>query len=201
MYNRGASKYPDKRSIIAEIWRRYNEGLPLNYNAIHAEDDSLRRRCTKLFGGYRYAVEAAGFTYSKVRIDTDKASYYGNLFENIVGELLTELSIEYEQYAHSKYNPDFVLSHGRWIDAKLSEWTVTNRDCDTIEKYEPICRSLTVIYLRGRENDRMITKKTRLIHVNKYVKQLPRHRRGYFYARFEEILRNLNELDENNNGG
>jgi hypothetical protein len=194
-YSRGAGKYPDKRSIIAEIWRRYREGLPLNYSAIRNEDDALRRRTTALFGGYRYAVEASGFTYDKVRVDTDMASYYGNVFEGLVGEIFNELSIENEQYAHSKYNPDFVLSHNRWVDAKLSEWTIANRDCDTIEKYEPFCRSLTIVYLRCRENDRMVTSKTRLIHVNKYVKQLPRHKRGYFYAKFDEIERKLNDLE------
>ncbi|MEK4630560.1 hypothetical protein MKZ17_20480 [Solibacillus sp. FSL R7-0682] len=194
-WNRGAGKYPDKRSIISEIWRRYREGLPLNYNAIHTEDDALRRRCTSLFGGYRYAVEAAGFTYSSVRIDTDMASYYGNVFESLLCELFTELKLHFEQYAHSKYNPDFVLSNNRWVDAKLSEWTVTNRDCDTVQKYEPYCKSLTIVYLRGRDNDRMITCKTRLIHVNRYIKQLPRHKRGYFYAKVNEIERKLNEVE------
>lgn len=193
--NRGAWKYPDKRSIITEIWRRYYEGLPLNYNAIHAEDDSLRRRCTALFGGYRNAVEAAGFSYDSVRVDTDMASYYGMIFENLVGEILTELRIDFEQYAHSKYNPDFVISHNRWIDAKLSEWTITNRDCETIEKYEPCCRRLTIVYLRGRDYDRMITNKTRLMHVNRLVKQLPRYKRGYFYTKFSEIERGLNETE------
>lgn len=194
-YSRGSSKYPDKRSIIAEIWRRYHLGLPLNYNAIHAEDDALRRRCTTLFGGYRYAVEAAGFKYDKVRVDTDMASYYGNVFENLLSEILEELGFGFEQYAHSVYNPDFVLSHNRWIDAKLSEWTINNRDCDTLKKYEPNCRMLTIVYLRGRETDRMITRKTRMTHVNKFIKQLPRHKRGYFYAKINEINAELNEIE------
>lgn len=194
-YNRGASKYPDKRSIIAEIWRRHLEGHPLNYTAIRTEDDALRRRCTTLFGGYKHAVEAAGFTYSSVRVDTDTASYCGNLFELLVGELLLELQVDYEQYAHSKYNPDFVIGHNRWIDAKLSEWTVSNRDCDTVEKYEPHCSFLTIIYLRGRELDRMISAKTRLVHVNKYIKQLPRHKRGYFYEEVNELERKLNDIE------
>lgn len=194
-YNRGAGKYPDKRSIIAEIWRRYNDDLPLNYNAIHAEDDALRRRSTYLFGGWRYAVETAGFIYDKVRVDTDKASYFGHKFERLFGEILFELDISFEQYAHSKYCPDYVIDHGRWIDVKLSEWTITNRDCDTVGKYEPHCRSLTIVYLRGRILDKMITDKTRLIHIDYYLKQLPRRRRGYFYAQINGLL---TDLDENN---
>lgn len=197
-YNRGSHKYPDKRSIIEEIWRRCVEGLPMNYSAIRVEDDTLRRRCTALFGGYRYAVEAAGFSYDSVRIDTDAASYYGYVFEGLLGELFTELGVEYERYAHSKFQPDFVLKHNRWVDAKLSEWTIENRDCSTIEKYEPFCRSLTIVYLRGRDIDRMYNGKTRLIHVNKLIKQLPRYKRGNFYARIDEITRKLNDLEAKN---
>jgi hypothetical protein len=194
-YNRGAGKYPDKRSIIAEIWRRYREGLPLNYNAISSEDDSLRKRSTKLFGGYRYAVEAAGFTYDSVRVDTDTASYCGNLFETAVAEILVELEVDFEQYAHSKYNPDFVLKHNRWVDAKLSEWTITNSDCDTVEKYTPHCRSLTIIYLRGRVSDRLFAGKTRMTHISYLIKQLPRHKRGYFYAQIDEIMTKLKTIE------
>jgi hypothetical protein len=192
-YNRGAWKYPDKRSIISEIWRRYAEGLPLNYSAIRTDDDSLRRRSTALFGGWRYAVEAAGFNYDDVRVDTDMASYYGYKLEMLFGELLTELRVEFEQYAHSRFNPDYVLTHGRWIDVKLSEWTISNDDYETITRYEPYCRSLTIVFLRGRDIDRMITRKTRLINIRRYVKQLPRHKRGYFYARLNAIENELKE--------
>lgn len=168
----------------------------MNYNAIRIEDDALRRRTTALFGGYRNAVEAAGFMYDSVRIDTDMASYYGNVFENIIGEIFEKLGMSYEQYAHSKYNPDFVLDKGRWIDAKLSEWTIDNRNCDTIEKYLPHCKTLTIVYLRGRDSDRMYANKVRLIHVNKYVKQLPRRERGYFYAKINDITTKLNEIEK-----
>lgn len=195
--DRGSSKYPDKRSVIAEIWRRYENGLPMNYSAIHNEDDALRRRCTTLFGGYKYAVEAAGFTYDAVRVDTDTASYCGNLFESLLSELLTDLSVEFEQYSHSKYRPDFVLSNNRWIDAKLSEWTVYNSDCDTVKKYEPFCRSLTIVYMRGKVIDKMITNKTRIVHVNLLIKQLPKHKQTYYKRKIDAILTKLDSNDVN----
>lgn len=193
-YNRGAAKYPDKRSIISEIWRRKLEGLPLNYSAIRQEDDALRRRTTALFGGWKYAVIEAGLSYDDVRVDTDMASYYGYVFEAVVGDILAELRVPYERYAHSQYNPDFVLSNGVWVGVKLSEWTARSRDCDTIEKYRPHCRALRIVYLRGRDLDTMFDEKTRFTHVNSFVRQLPKSSREKYIANLSEIQNALTEV-------
>lgn len=168
--------------------------MPLNYSAIRQEDDALRRRTTALFGGWKYAVIEAGLSYDDVRVDTEMASYYGYEFEAIFGEILTELKVSYEQYAHSQYCPDFVLNNGVWVDVKLSEWTARSRDCDTIEKYRPHCRALRIVYLRGRELDTMFDEKTRFTHVNSFVKQLPKSSRGKYNANLSEIRNALVEV-------
>lgn len=140
---------------------------------------SLDRR----FGGVHGACKHFGLP----NLERDGADVYkqsGWKFEDLLGELFAELRINYEKYKHEKYRPDFVVGL-RWFDAKLSEWTI--RTCSTVENYEPHCASLTIIYLRGNDTDRMLTNKTRIVHVNRYVKQLPRHRRGYFYRKFNDI--------------
>lgn len=192
---RGSHKYPDKQSVIAEIRRRYNDGLPVNYSAIRVQDDALRKRCTALFGGYKYAVESSGYDYDKFRIDTNTSAYYGIVFEELVNNLFSELRVEYGESGSSKFRPDIVLRYKRWVDVKLSEWTVDNRDCPTVNKYLPQCRSLTIVYLRGRKGERMYNDKVRLINVREYVKQLPRSKRGYFYEQINDIETNVNGIE------
>jgi hypothetical protein len=117
--------------------------------------------------GYNSAYQIAGFE-----------------FEDILGHILTELGYGYTRPHVGHCRPDFAIN-SRWFDAKLSEWTINT--CGTVRKYEPHCRSLTIIFARGRDIDRMVSDKTRLIHVNRYIKQLPRSQRGYFYAKIREI--------------
>ena len=192
---RGSHKYPSKQSVINEIKRRYNEGLPVNYSAIRMEDDGLRRRSTTLFGGYKNAVTEAGFNYDEFRIDTEMSSYYGNKFEELVREIFDELGIYWHGEHNTEYQPDMVTRHNKWVDVKLSEWTIANRDCMTVENYTPHCRMLTIIYMRGREGDRMYANNVRLINVNEYIKQIPRRKRGYFYAEIDKIEHRLGEIE------
>ncbi|MGG2024230.1 hypothetical protein AB1282_00330 [Gottfriedia sp. S16(2024)] len=175
------------------IIEKLTEALENRYTSMEIRNkyvglgDSLDRR----FGGIHNACKHFGLP----SIERDGADIYkhsGWKFEDILGELFNELDIKYEKYKHDKYRPDFVVGK-RWFDAKLSEWTINT--CNTIENYEPLCSSLTIVYLRGREHDRMLTNKTRMVHVNKYVKQLPRDKRGYFYAKFNDILTKLNEAE------
>jgi hypothetical protein len=178
---------PDyKQALLDEILTRQREGLPLNYDAIR--NTGLRSRARTHFGGWRSAIEAAGLSYDDVRIDTDTASYYGYALEALFGEVLTELNVRYTQYEHERYDPDYVLDNDRWIDVKLSEWTVSSHHSETLERYEPHCKSLTIVFLRGDKTcDRMLTPKTRLVNVSHYVKQLPRVRQRYYNAKLRDI--------------
>ncbi|SET41966.1 hypothetical protein SAMN05216389_1112 [Oceanobacillus limi] len=178
-----------------EIIRRHSEGLPVNYSAIRVQDDALRRRCTALFGGYSKAVEACGFNYDDFRTDTAMASYYGIILEDLVKDIFAELRIEFGEKPPGNLRPDIIMRYKRWVDVKLSEWTIDNRDCPTVEKYLPHCRSLTIVYLRGRQGGRMYDDKVRLINVKEYVKQLPKHIRSYYYSKLDEIETMLNEIN------
>lgn len=112
---------------------------------------------------------------------------YGKLFEKIVNELLTDLNIHYSKIYNQKCNPDYVLKNNVWMDAKLSRWTITQASCKTLEKYEPHCNLLIIVYLRGEVMDKMITKKTRLISVRLLIKQLPVHLQTAYINKIDEI--------------
>lgn len=192
---RGSRKYPNKASCINEVRRRLREGLPLNYSAIRYQDDALRRRTTYLFGGWNNTLAAAGLNPEDYRTDTEMASFYGIKFEDTIDQLFTALAIPFvRQPDLFGLRPDFTLRNGVWVDVKLSEWTVDTRNCETVEKYTPHCRLLTIVYLRGREIDRMYANNARLIHVNNLIKQLPRRTRGYFYGEMAKIERSLAEI-------
>jgi hypothetical protein len=174
-----------KQSLANYLLNLIESGEPVNYNHVEVEHKSFTRASERHFGTYENLFTYCGLIYENYRCYTNISSYYGNEFEKVLGELFSEIGITYKQYdSGTKYKPDFVVG-GRWFDAKLSETTYKN--CDTIRNYEPHCMSLTIVYLRGNETDRMLTSKTRLIHVNKYVKQLPRSKRGYFYTKLNEI--------------
>ncbi|MGG0774709.1 hypothetical protein ABE060_05385 [Bacillus rugosus] len=184
--NRGAKKYPTKESIIAEIQRRQAEGLTLNYTRMRAEDDALRRRCVTLFGGYPNAVKAAGIDYESIKFDANVASRCGNEFELVFSHLLRELGIGYKTVRHGRFVPDFTLNNGVWMDAKLSDYRVINAQCPTMRNYGPLCRLLTIVYMNGIDCDRLYGK-TRIIHVNRFVKQLPKHRQEHYRRLFAGI--------------
>ncbi len=128
------------------------------------------------------------------QIDTGMASFYGRVFEDIVGDVLTELGFEYSKETDTELRPDFIIDD-HWVDAKLSQWTIYLPNCATIEKYEPPCSKLTIVFLRGDKTlDRKISKKTRIVNVTQLLKKLPKNRRLYFLEKVNEIEVRLNEL-------
>jgi hypothetical protein len=147
--------------------------------------DSIDRR----FGGVLKACEHFGLP--KLRRDsTDAYKFAGYAFEELVGKLFTELGMDIaKQQRFEDCIPDFVRG-STWYDAKLSEWTI--HTCDTVRKYESNCRELIIVFLRGNtQTDRMVSDKTRLVHVSYFVNQLPREKRGFFLWKFSEIERYL----------
>ncbi|WP_303752594.1 hypothetical protein [Bacillus velezensis] len=183
---RGSRKYPTEESVINEIQRRHTEGLPLNYNAIKAADDSLRLRSETLFGKYAHAVEAAGIPYISVKKDRYVAVRCGHEFERVLSGLLKELGISYKRISHGKHKPDFTFKNGVWMDAKLSHSRVINCQSPTLREYNAICRNLIIVYLIGPDEDRVYGE-TRLTHVNRYIKQLPKHRQSFYLRKFTSI--------------
>lgn len=198
-------KYWTKEEIIGKLQKRYESNLPLNSTFLEKNDNSLYTACRNHFGDYETALKQADINYDQVREDTKMINYYGYKFEDIVEDILKDLNLKYTKKFNTKYQPDFVLNNNCWLDAKLSEWTVYKSK--TIEKYEPMCSMLTIVYLRGdKESDFMFTQKTRMMSVFKLIKQLPRTQR----LKYSEILKSLweeanqltiSKIDEINNQG
>lgn len=183
---RGSRKYPTEESVINEIQRRHTEGLPLNYTAVKATDDSLRLRSETLFGKYAHAVEAAGIPYNSIKKNRYTSIKCGHEFERVLSGLLKELGISYKRMSHGKHRPDFTFKNGVWMDAKLSHSRVINCQSPTLREYNAICRNLIIVYLIGPDEDRVYGE-TRLMHVNRYIKQLPKHRQSFYLRKFASI--------------
>lgn len=69
----------------------------------------------------------------------------GHKFEEVLGEILREIGVDFSKYNHDTYKPDFVVGD-TWVDAKLS------RDCrssKTYKRYKEHCSELIIVYLRG----------------------------------------------------
>lgn len=146
--------------------------------------DVLDRR----FGGVLHACDYFGIARLP-RDNTDPYKFAGHLFEEVLGELFREIGIDYVKERFGDCIPDFAVGD-LWYDAKLSETTI--HLCNTVEKYEPNCEALTIVFLRGNKNtDRKLTDKTRLVHVSHYLKRLPEIRQAYFSRKLNEITQTL----------
>jgi transcription elongation factor Elf1 len=179
----------DKEKILSEI-----KNLPqASYCVAVNQNQRLVAAARQYFGSWENAVSAAGYSYENVREDVYTTNYCGHVFESIADNILSELCVSYTKYQHERWNPDYVFNYGRWGDAKLSEWTVKK---STVENYEPHCRMLTIVYMRGNtERDEMITSKTRILSVHKLIKQLPRHRQRYYLLKIESLENRLNRIE------
>lgn len=156
---------------------------------------TLVNACYRYFGSYEEALREIGLNYEDIREDTEKQRYNGFKFEKLLGELLVSLCLSYTNGHSKEVRPDFVLSNEKWLDAKLSEWSIYN--CKTIEKYEPHCRLLTIVYLRGDiSRDEMVTSKTRIVSVFNLIKQLPKPERKTFQKRALDLWNEANNIEK-----
>lgn len=186
---------PEK--VLEEVKKLHKKGIPLSTSYVKHNYQSLYDGANNSIGSWGKAVEAAGFNYVEHREDRYKASYCGQLFEKILDELLVDVGIVFQKYEHERWNPDYVLPNGVWIDAKLSQWTV--KQSKTIERYSDHCRLLIIIYMRGRRGeivDEIIQPKVRVISVEKFIKQLPKHKHKKYYDAIKEIKTLLNEFED-----
>ncbi|MFF2886652.1 hypothetical protein [Paenibacillus sp. NPDC057967] len=160
-------------NIKRQLLRWISEGYPVNYVCIAQRHTGIINAARSLYGGWKQVFEACGLDYEDYRVDTTMASFYGHRFEDIVGEVLTAMGVNYTKYhTDGPCHPDFVEGNV-WYDAKLSQWTVHQSDNDTVKKYEPYCDSLTIIFLRGdRSADKMISEKTRLVNIYVLIESL-----------------------------
>lgn len=185
-----------KEKIIKELQKRGEQGLGLNANAIAFDNQGLYVACIRYFNDFENAINEAGFNYEDIREDTYSLQYLGREFEIFLSKIFNELKISYSRKFTGEIRPDFIFSHNRWGDAKLSENTIFG--CDTIQKYEPHCKMLTIIFLRGNKNtDIMITKKTRLISVYNLIKQLPKTIRKRYLLQANNLWERANSIETN----
>jgi hypothetical protein len=189
----------NKENIIYEIKLRANKNLKLNTLKLREDVQGLYLAACREFGSWEKALAEAGFDYKQIKEDVPKSRNHGKTFEFILGEILTELNILYQKGFNRKLRPDFRIKYNQWIDAKLSEWSIYC--CKTMEKYEPHCTLLTIVYLRGNKNkDKMISHKTRLISVYKLIKALPNYRYKYYIKILDDLLVEVeqDEIEEEN---
>lgn len=184
-----------KENIVWQLKRWIREGYPVNYTAVQTNHKGIIVASRKFFGSYKKAFEYAGLNYEDYRVDTTMASVQGAKFEDILANILTDLEMVYERTPSiNGCHPDFVIGE-HWIDAKLSEWTVNLADCDTVHKYMPHCKKLTIIYLRKMKEDTIITSDIGfdMIHVSELLKVLPNEKRYKYEVSLENILETLKE--------
>jgi hypothetical protein len=127
------------------------------------------------------------FSPSSIRRFTTKTSSIGRVFENEVGLLFDELGIEYKKVKWGKLRPDFILADGTWVDAKLSYENPSIGQ--TMDKYEPHCNSLIIVFLKGPKD--MIVRlspKTVIFHVEEYIKMLPDDKQFVFRNKMNNLL-------------
>lgn len=187
----GVPKSWNKRFLLDQIKLGYSLDKPLNNEYMtRGFGCSAETFARQVFGSWRNAVIAAGIDYDKVSLAGETLAPLGHEFEKVFSKILTDLGVQYSKYDHEIYKPDFVIGT-EWIDAKLSKYTYKAPDKQgrtVLDKYEPYCDKLTIVFLRGEKGyDAKITDKTRLISVYKYVDRLPAPLRSKYYEKLNEI--------------
>lgn len=179
-----------KENIVWQLERWIREGYPVNYTAIQSKHKGIIKASRRLFGSYEKAFAYAGLDYEDYRVDTAMASRQGHVFEKVLSEIFDELKVEYLRHPTiNGCHPDFVFGD-HWVDAKLSEWTVSFADCGTIHKYLPHCQKLSIIYLRRASDKTFYTNDlgVDMVHVSELLKELPPDRVPEYERRLNEIL-------------
>jgi hypothetical protein len=172
--------------LTTQILLGYEINKPLNTEYIVRIAPSAEEFARKCFGSWRDAIINAGIPIEYVELDSQKSARAGHKFEEILGEILRDLGADFKKYDHERWRPDFVID-SHWIDAKLSQWTIY--DTNTIEKYEPHCEELTIVFLRGdKDFDKKLTDKTRMVNVYKLLKDLPTERRRYYSENLSKVV-------------
>lgn len=177
-----------------KLGKRLNSSY-LQYGA----GSSVLRYARDEFGSWERAISWAGLDYRDITLEEKGNSDLGREFENTLDEILTELGIGFKKEDHDIYKPDYVIG-SEWMDAKLSEYTYLGKDRNgqnVIDKYEPHCDKLTLVFLLGNEaTDRYISEKTRLVHVSKYVGMLPEDKQAYYGRRLDEIKQKIRDRNK-----
>lgn len=188
----------NREFLIAQLKLGASLGKPLNSSYFTYNCPSTENYARKEFGSWENALVEADIPLDAVYIGAAEFSKLGHTFEDILGQILVELGYSLLDSPHDRWQPDFAVGN-KWIDAKLSEYTHTSKDksgLTVIEKYEPCCDELELVFLRGnRKTSRKLSGKTTLIHVSHYVNKLPESRRDHYNEILTQIEREANAIE------
>jgi hypothetical protein len=185
-----------KDEIKDVITSRVNEGESLYSVDIINEHFALYRACETHFGSYKLALEYAGIDYSENVGNMSTSAKYGHKFERLLAEMFDALGKNYVRYSRDIDGiiPDFFdADSNRFIDAKLSSWTVFYSD--TIEKYLPHCSELVIVYLRGPQIQRKIDG-VELRHISYYFDELKKNGLEDYIGKFSDMLFELERIEK-----
>jgi hypothetical protein len=186
--------YWTKEKVIEAIYKRIEDGVPLNRNNVLKTDGGLLTAILRYFGSYEKAMQNCGLEYDEVREDTVLMSYYGIKFEKLLGDIFKDLNRKFTKNHFNKTQPDYIFENLEWADAKLSAWTDTISQ--TIEKYEPFCNKLTIIYLRGNKNiNKQISEKTNIMSVYKLIDSFSYEKKTYYIKLLDTLWKQANDQD------
>jgi hypothetical protein len=162
-------------NLVSEIVELYKKGESIRF--ISEEIGIPKQKVSKI-------LRENGYDTRKMLLFT--LSNLGRDFEKITDQLMSELNVLYEKYEHDVLNPDYVLKNNIWVDSKLSEWSIKN--CNTVQRYVPYCKLLTIVFLRGcKQKDEIVSSKVRVLSVYKLVKQLPKFKQEFYLEKLKEI--------------
>ena len=187
--------------VKREITRIWYIGAPMNYAYIRDARGHLLDAANKQIGSWKKAVESVGLDYDSITTTSNTLSECGTDFENLFAKILTELGYEYiregegisEMIPKFTLKPDFILPNWRWIDCKLSEWSDIRETLIRYHGENP--NGITIVYLRGRNQQRERGRKWKYEHISVYqfTKQLPDDRRNYYESELRKIECRANE--------
>lgn len=187
--------------VKREITRIWYIGAPMNYAYIRDARGHLLDAANKQIGSWKKAVESVGLDYDSITTTSNTLSECGADFENLFAEILTELGYEYiregegisEMIPKFTLKPDFILPNWKWIDCKLSEWSDIRETLIRYHGENP--NGITIVYLRGRNQQRERGRKWKYEHISVYqfTKQLPDDRRNYYESELRKIECRANE--------
>ena len=173
--------------LIAVLKEMQSESLPLNVMSVQSRFPSAVKVAERYFGSYENALKEIGESYENHVNDHLYTSYLGKAFENLLDEMFKELDYSYIRHCRDVDGiiPDFYdAERNEIIDAKLSSWSVFN--CETIQKYEPHCRKLIIVYLRGDDIPHS-QDKLELRPVSYYYDELKKNNLSHFIEKFNEL--------------
>jgi hypothetical protein len=165
-----------KETLRKKLFQLLAEGEKINPQSVE-HLDGFYRDAKKLYGTYETFLLECGLNpamhFHRNRNLNAIKSATGLLYEEVLGDLLSDLKLKIVHETVNGYRPDFITRtpvSEKWIDAKLTEELALTSS--TINKYTNHCDKLVLVYLIGEIKDYYITDKVRVVSVHRFVDML-----------------------------